>query len=87
MLDTKGHIWRMLVLVVVTATPLFAVAILRIVWLGRAIPSGVVGKTILIVLTGVETTVTMAVYAALASRIFVALANRLAGQAAGPGQA
>jgi hypothetical protein len=87
LLDTKGHILRMLVLVVVTAIPAFALGLLRLLWLGRAIPSGAVGKAILIILSGVETTVVMAVYAALASRIFLVLANRLAGQAAGSGQA
>jgi hypothetical protein len=87
LLDTKGHAWRMFVLVIVTAIPAFAAGLLQLFWLGRAIPSGAVGKAILIVLSGVETTVTMAVYAALASRVFVALANRLAGQAAGPEQA
>jgi hypothetical protein len=34
-----------------------------------------------------ETTVVMAVFAALASRIFLVLANRLARQSAEPGQA
>jgi hypothetical protein len=86
LLDTKGHILRILLLVVVTAIPAFAVGLLWLVWLGRAIPSGVAGKAILIVFSGVETTVVMAVYAALASRIFLALANRLADQTAVPGQ-
>jgi hypothetical protein len=87
LLDTKGHVWRMLVLVIVTAIPAVAVGVLKLFLLGHAIPAGVVGKAILIVLSGVETTVVMAVFAALASRIFLVLANRLAGQAAGPAQA
>jgi hypothetical protein len=87
LVDTKGHVWRMLALVLITATPAFAVGLLRLVLLGRALPSGEVGRAILIVLSGVETTVVMAVFAALASRIFLVLANRLASQSAEPGQA
>jgi hypothetical protein len=77
----------MLALVLITATPAFAVGLLRLVLLGRALPSGEVGRAILIVLSGMETTVVMAVFAALASRILLVLANRLARQSAEPGQA
>ncbi|WP_068022811.1 hypothetical protein [Rhodoplanes sp. Z2-YC6860] len=87
LLDTKGHTLRVLSVVIITSVPVFAVGWLQLFWLGRAIPSGVAGKVIQIVLSGVTNTVTMAVFAALASRIFVALANRLAGQAAETGPA
>jgi hypothetical protein len=84
MLDTKGHILRMLFVVVVTAIPLLVVSVLAIFALGRPTQPGVISGAILIVFSGLQTIVTMAVYAALASRIFLALANRLAGPAVGP---
>lgn len=87
MLDTQGQLWRMLFVVIVTATPIFAIALLEVFVLGRPAHPGAVGGAILLILGGLETIVTMAVYAALASRIFLMLGNRLAGQAAGPGQA
>jgi len=86
LLDSKGHSWRMLLVVIVTAIPVFAVGMLQLFWLGRALPSGAARQAIFMILSGVETMVVMAVYAAFASRMFMALANRLAGPPAATAQ-
>ena len=79
--DTKGQIWRMLLVVIITSVPLFAVSLLEISVLGRPAQPGAIAGVILLVLDGLGTIVMMAVYAALASRMFLGMADRLAEQA------
>ena len=81
--DSKGHSWRILFIVIAVALPLMLIYLPVFFWLWW--PSGPSGGALafLVVLEAVEIVLAAAAYAALASRLFAQLADRLAAGAGG----
>jgi hypothetical protein len=75
--DSKGHSWRLLFIVIFAGIPFFVFYYVQS--LVSMNPSGqsLVGTGMLVVAEAVEHVLGIAVYAALASRLFLALTNRL----------
>jgi hypothetical protein len=80
--DSKGHSWRILFIVIAVAIPMMAVTMFySLLWPGGPSRGG---TAVVVVLDSVEAVIGTAVYAALASRLFIALADRLAGPRIAP---
>jgi hypothetical protein len=82
--DSKGHSWRILFIVIAVAVPIMVVYLPIFYWLRSPSGSSVGGTAVLVVLEAVETVIATAAYAAVASRLFIALADRLARPLAAP---
>lgn len=79
MLDSKGHTWRLLLIVIAVALPAVAAYVVVLVALGLPeAPSGG-ALAVLVVLEAGVTVLTTTAYVALASRLFAAWGDRLAG--------
>jgi hypothetical protein len=81
--DSKGHSWRLLFIVIVVGTPLIVVYLPFFFWLWWPDGPTGTGAIVMAVLEAVETVLATAAYAALASRLFAALGDRLTGSPAG----
>jgi hypothetical protein len=81
--DSKGHSWRILFIVIAVALPLMLIYLPVFFWLWW--PAGPSGGALafLVVLEAVEIVLAAAAYAALASRLFAQLADRLAAGSGG----
>jgi hypothetical protein len=75
--DSKGRSWRLLLIVFAVAIPMMAPYLPAVSWLTKSFGQSFVGMAMLAVVDAIEIVVGMAAYAALASRIFLALADRL----------
>jgi hypothetical protein len=75
--DSKGYSWRLLFIVIAVAIPMMVPYLPTVVWLTKPSGQSLVGMAILAVVNAVEIVAGIAAYAALASRIFLALADRL----------
>jgi hypothetical protein len=82
--DSKGHSWRILFIVFAVAVPIVVVYAPMFYWLWWPSEPGVGGTAVLVVLEAAETVIATAAYAAVASRLFMALADRLAGPPTAP---
>jgi hypothetical protein len=76
--DSKGHSWRILFIVIAVAIPIIVVYLPMFYWLRWLTGPSLDGTVVRAVLEAAETVIATAVYAALASRLFIALADRLA---------
>lgn len=76
--DSKGHSWRVLFILIAASVPIFVVylPVFFLFWWPSG-PTGV-GTVVLVVVEAVWIVFATAAYAALASRLFMALAERLA---------
>jgi hypothetical protein len=75
--DSKGQAWRLLLIVIVVAIPMLLPYVPLAIWLTKSHGQSLVGMATLVTVNTVEIVAGMAAYAALASRIFLVLANRL----------
>ena len=76
--DSKGHSWRILFIVIAVAIPMIVVYLPLFYWLWWPTGPSLGGTAVLVVVEAVETVIATAAYAAVASRLFIALADRLA---------
>jgi len=77
--DSKGNSWRILFILIAVAIPIVAVYTPLFLWFGWPDGPGLGGTVVLAVFEAAQTVITTAAYAAVASRLFIALADRLAG--------
>jgi cytochrome bd-type quinol oxidase subunit 2 len=80
--DSKGHSWRILFIVI--AVPIVVVYAPMFYWLLRPSGPSLGGTAVMVVVESAETVIATAAYAAVASRLFMALADRLAGPRIAP---
>jgi hypothetical protein len=76
--DSKGHTWRIFFTVVLVSIPLTAMNLLAPMWLGGAAKQTALSLAISLLIQAASHVLGVIAYAALASRLFIALANRLA---------
>lgn len=76
--DSKGHSWTLLFIVIAVGIPIVVVYMPVFFWLWWPDGPDGLGTAVLVVLEALETVLATAAYAAVASRLFMALANRLA---------
>ncbi len=82
--DSKGHSWRILFIVIAVAVPIVMVYAPMFYWLRWPSEPNLGGTVVLVALEAAETVIATAAYAAVASRLFMALADRLAGSRIAP---
>jgi hypothetical protein len=82
--DSKGHSWRILFIVIAVAIPIIAVYMPMFYWLWWPEGPSLGGTAVLVVVEAAEAVIGTAAYAAVASRLFMALADRLSGPRIAP---
>jgi hypothetical protein len=75
--DSTGHSWRLLFIVIAVAIPMIVVYLPTFYGLRWLTGPSLGGTVVRVVLETVETVLATAAYAAMASRLFIALADRL----------
>jgi hypothetical protein len=88
--DTKGHAWRMLLIVIVTGIPLVALVMFvsaALHYILSGLGAEVLSRMVASVLQAIKSILTVVPYAALASRMFAAFADRLKAPADQPATA
>jgi hypothetical protein len=78
--DTKGHAWRMLLIVIVTGIPLVALVMfvsVALYYVLAGLGAEVLSRMVASVLQAIRSILTAVLYAALVSRMFAAFGDRL----------
>jgi hypothetical protein len=79
MADTKGHSWRVFFITIVSSLPMVVLVVPLYFMLGGTEGPGFAGSVVLSAAQATVGTLALAAYAAIASRLFAAFANRLNG--------